>query len=130
VSDRPQEPAAPRGADPADRVREEGGSPSLVLWTGRIDQHVPTAGDRVGFWAAVYARFARHRGSVLAGGLAFFALLSLVPAFLSLGAVVFWIFSSFRISSAWPRLILSSLAWTHWRCWSSLRPKAEAVSYR
>ena len=36
----------------------------------------------------MYARFARHRGSVLAGGLAFFALLSLVPAFLSLGAVV------------------------------------------
>ncbi|MCU0262316.1 MAG: YihY/virulence factor BrkB family protein [Candidatus Nanopelagicales bacterium] len=88
MSDRPQEPAAPRGADPADRVREEGGSPSLVLWTGRIDQHVPAAGGHVGFWAAVYARFARHRGSVLAGGLAFFALLSLVPAFLSLGAVV------------------------------------------
>ena len=47
-------------------------------WTGRIDQHAPAAGDHVGFWAAVYARFARHRGSVLAGGLAFFALLSLV----------------------------------------------------
>jgi membrane protein len=59
-----------------------------VLWTGRIDEHVPAAGDQVGFWVAVYARFARHRGSVLAGGLAFFALLSLVPAVLSLGAVV------------------------------------------
>ncbi len=88
MSERPEEPAARRSADPAERVREEGGSPSLALWTGRIDEHVPAAGDHVGFWAAVYARFARHRGSVLAGGLAFFALLSLVPAFLSLGAVV------------------------------------------
>jgi membrane protein len=75
-------------AQPADRVREEGGSPALVRWTERIDDHAPQAGDRVGFWVAVYARFARHRGSVLAGGLAFFALLSLVPAVLSLGAVV------------------------------------------
>ena len=74
--------------EPADRVREEGGSPALVRWTERIDDHVPDAGDHVGFWVSVYARFARHRGSVLAGGLAFFALLSLVPAVLSLGAVV------------------------------------------
>ncbi len=88
MSQRAQEPAAHRTGDPADRVREEGGSPSLVLWTARIDEHVPAAGDQVGFWVAVYARFARHRGSVLAGGLAFFALLSLVPAVLSLGAVV------------------------------------------
>jgi membrane protein len=79
---------APVPGDPADRVREEGGSPALVRWTERIDDRAPQAGDHVGFWAAVYARFARHRGSVLAGGLAFFALLSLVPAVLSLGAVV------------------------------------------
>ncbi len=79
-------PAVP--PEPADRVREEGGSPALVRWTERIDDHVPEAGDHVGFWVSVYARFARHRGSVLAGGLAFFALLSLVPAVLSLGAVV------------------------------------------
>ena len=79
-------PGAPE--QPADRVREEGGSPALVRWTERIDDHVPDAGDHVGFWVSVYARFARHRGSVLAGGLAFFALLSLVPAVLSLGAVV------------------------------------------
>jgi membrane protein len=89
-------PPTPKGSpvdpgpavEPADRVREEGGSPALVRWTERIDDHVPEAGDRVGFWVSVYARFARHRGSVLAGGLAFFALLSLVPAVLSLGAVV------------------------------------------
>ncbi len=79
---------APDPADPADRVREEGGSPALVRWTERIDDRAPEAGGHVGFWVAVYARFARHRGSVLAGGLAFFALLSLVPAVLSLGAVV------------------------------------------
>ncbi len=78
----------PADADPAERVREEGGSPTLVRWTGRIDDHAPGAGDQVGFWVAVYARFARHRGSVLAGGLAFFALLSVVPAVISLGAVV------------------------------------------
>ena len=74
--------------EPGDRVREEGGSPALVRWTERIDEHAPAVGDRVGWWVSVYARFARHRGSVLAGGLAFFALLSLVPAVLTLGAVV------------------------------------------
>lgn len=46
----------------------------------------------MGFWLSVYARFTRHRGSVLAGGLAFFALLSLVPAVVSLGAVVAMLF--------------------------------------
>jgi uncharacterized BrkB/YihY/UPF0761 family membrane protein len=79
---------APDPAEPADRVREEGGSAALVRWTERIDDRAPEAGDHVGFWVSVYARFTRHRGSVLAGGLAFFALLSLVPAVLSLGAVV------------------------------------------
>ena len=72
-------PGPPAGS-PAERLREEGASPALVKWQGRIDEHLPTASGPVGFWAAVYARFARHRGSVLAGGLAFFALLSLVPS--------------------------------------------------
>lgn len=75
-------------AGPADRVRLEGGSPALVRWTQRIEDRAPKAGGIVGFWLSVYARFARHRGTVLAGGLAFFALLSLVPAALSLGVVV------------------------------------------
>jgi membrane protein len=46
----------------------------------------------VGFWMSTYARYARHRGSVLAGGLSFFALLSLVPALISLGAVAALLF--------------------------------------
>ncbi len=41
---------------------------------------------------STYARYSRHRGSVLAGGLSFFALLSLVPALISLGAVVALLF--------------------------------------
>jgi membrane protein len=76
------------GPTAVDRVAEEGPSPALVKWVGRIAALVPAAAPAVGFWASVYARFARHRGSVLAGGMAFFGLLSLVPAFLSLGAVV------------------------------------------
>jgi membrane protein len=72
----------------AQRVREEGASPAIEAWVARIEEHVPAAASPVGFWASVYARFARHRGSVLAGGLAFFGLLSLVPSFLSLGALV------------------------------------------
>lgn len=76
----------------ADRVRDEGGSPALVRWTERIDTHVPRAGNVAGFWLATYARYTRHRGSVLAGGLSFFALLSLVPALISLGAVVALLF--------------------------------------
>ncbi len=88
----PSEPVAPAEpwdtAHPADRVRYEGGSPPLVRWTERIDGWAPRAGPVVGFWLSVYARFSRHRGTVLAGGLAFFALLSMVPAALSLGVVV------------------------------------------
>ncbi len=85
----PTEPAEPwDAAAPGDRVRFEGGSPPLVRWTERIDSWAPRAGPVVGFWLSVYARFSRHRGTVLAGGLAFFALLSMVPAALSLGVVV------------------------------------------
>lgn len=73
---------------PVARVLEEGGSAGIASWVRRIDAAVPSAGPAVGFWVAVYARFARHRGSVLAGGLAFFGLLSLVPSLLSLGAVI------------------------------------------
>ncbi len=79
----PPDPPGPH--EPADRVREEGGSPALVHLAERLEG---PAGEALGFWIAVYARFARHRGSVLAGGLAFFALLSIVPAVLSMGAVV------------------------------------------
>ena len=72
----------------AQRVHEEGASPGIERWVVRVERHAPAAATPVGFWATVYARFSRHRGSVLAGGLAFFGLLSLVPAFISLGALV------------------------------------------
>lgn len=75
-------------ADPTARVREEGGSRAIVSWSEAAQRHAPAIAPGVGFWLAVYARFARHRGSVLAGGLAFFGVLSLVPAFLSLGALI------------------------------------------
>jgi len=94
------EPATEHRPEPGDRVREEGGSPALVRWTERIDEHAPAVGDRVGWWVSVYARFARHRGSVLAGGLGFFALLSLVPAVLSLGAVVAWLFDPAQFAAS------------------------------
>ncbi len=76
------------GMSAQERVLEEGGSPAVVKWTGRVATWVPPLAGQAGFWASVYARYARHRGSVLAGGLAFFALLSLVPSVLSLGALV------------------------------------------
>ena len=79
--------AVPGPVSPADRVRggrlpgrSAGSSGSTAAARG------PRRSSASG--SSVYARFARHRGSVLAGGLAFFALLSLVPAVLSLGAVV------------------------------------------
>ena len=77
------------GGRPSDRPspvrREEGASPSrraARAWSlDRADRRPrPRVAGSVGFWVAVYGRFARHRGTVLAGGLAFFALLSLVPA--------------------------------------------------
>lgn len=70
-----------------ERVEQQGGSPALVKWTGRIESWLPLVAPVFGFLASVYARFSRHRGSVLAGGLAFFATLSLVPAVLSLGSL-------------------------------------------
>jgi membrane protein len=79
-------PARPR--TPSQRLVEEGSSEAIVTWVGRSERVLPSAARWIGFWASVYARFARHRGSVLAGGLAFFGLLSLVPSFLSLGALV------------------------------------------
>ncbi|HEX6888219.1 MAG TPA: hypothetical protein VF143_08940, partial [Candidatus Nanopelagicales bacterium] len=60
----------------------------MVRAVARVDGHLPAVAPAVGFWAAVYARYARHRGSVLAGGLAFFGLLSLVPAVIALGALL------------------------------------------
>jgi membrane protein len=60
----------------------------VVKWVARSERLAAPIAPTVGFWAAVYARFARHRGAVLAGGLAFFGLLSLVPAALSLGSLV------------------------------------------
>ncbi|MGB8020848.1 MAG: YhjD/YihY/BrkB family envelope integrity protein [Candidatus Nanopelagicales bacterium] len=75
-------------ADPAHRAREEGASRAVVRGVDLVAERFPVAARDVGFWAAVYGRFTRHRASVLAGGLAFFALLSLVPSLLSLGALV------------------------------------------
>ena len=69
-------------------MREEGGSAALVRWADRVDARAPGLAPVLGFWLAVYARFARHRGSVLAGGLAFFGMLSLVPSLLSLAALI------------------------------------------
>ncbi|MCU0283144.1 MAG: YihY/virulence factor BrkB family protein [Candidatus Nanopelagicales bacterium] len=76
------------GRTAAERVAEEGASPAITAWAGRIEAHLPALAPAAGFALSVYARFARHRGSVLAGGLAFFGMLSLVPAFVSLGAIV------------------------------------------
>ena len=65
------------------------GANSALVWTARqVGTRFPRLGGLIGFGAAVYGRFARHRGSVLAGGLAFFGLLSLVPSLVSLGAVL------------------------------------------
>lgn len=83
----PDGPAEQVPHSAADRVTAQGGSPSMALWVGRVAGWVPALGPTIGFWASAYARFVRHRGSVLAGGLAFFALLSLVPAVISLGTL-------------------------------------------
>lgn len=89
-----------------DRVRAEGGSKAIATWVGRAERVAPAAGPAVGFWATVYARFARHRGSVLAGGLAFFGLLSLVPAFISLGVVVALVYNPVDFAADIERLFV------------------------
>lgn len=75
------------GPSPADRVREEGASPGLVRGVALLSDRYPVLGPVAGFWTSVYTRFGRHRGTVLAGGLAFFGLLSVVPAVISMAAL-------------------------------------------
>lgn len=58
-----------------------------MRWVVRISARSPGAGATLAFMATVYGRYTRHRGAILAGGLAFFATLSLVPALLSAGAL-------------------------------------------
>jgi membrane protein len=54
-------------------------------------------GRSIGLPLAAYGRLTRHRGTVLAGGLAFFALLSMVPAIISLGAVAALLFDPAQV---------------------------------
>ncbi len=75
------------GQTPAERAREEGATPFMVGAVEHLQRRGAWLTGPVGFAVAVYGRFTRQRGSVLAGGLAFFALLSVVPSILSLGAL-------------------------------------------
>lgn len=96
-------------ADPIALARSEGTSPSLLRWLVLAQPRVPHRIMRgVGFWMAVYARFGRHRGPVLAGGLAFFGMLSLVPAFLSLAAVTAMIIDPQSIATAADTLLTNN----------------------
>lgn len=78
------EPDAP---DAVARVVQEGASPGVARAVGLVAERLPSLGPPVGFGTSVYVRFSRHRGPVLAGGLAFFGLLSLVPAVISMTAL-------------------------------------------
>jgi membrane protein len=66
----------------------EGASPAMVRMVTLITRRWSTVGRLASFCAAVYGRYWRHRGAVLAGGLAFFGMLSLVPSLLTLGALL------------------------------------------
>lgn len=79
-------PALP--AADATLAAAEGASPFMVRAVSEIAQRWPAVGRYAAFCVAVYGRYARHRGAVLAGGLAFFGMLSLVPSMLTLGALV------------------------------------------
>lgn len=88
-------------ADPIAFASSEGASPSVLRWVEMADGRVPGRVLRgAGFWMAVHARFGRHRGPVLAGGLAFFGMLSLVPAFLSLAAVTAMVIDPASVATA------------------------------
>jgi membrane protein len=84
---------------PVERAREEGASPGLVRLVDEVHHRVPRVGRAVGLFVAAYGRLARHRGTVLAGGLAFFALLSMVPAIISLGTVAAVLFDPAQVVS-------------------------------
>lgn len=88
----PQAPQSAPGAaedarSPAELARRAGASDSMVRAVARISRRSPGAGATAGFVASVYGGYIRHRGAILAGGLAFFATLSLVPALLTAGAL-------------------------------------------
>lgn len=69
------------------RVVREGASPGLTRTVRIIDDRSAALGGLVGFWVSVYTRFSRHRGTVLAGGLAFFGFLSVVPGVISMASL-------------------------------------------
>jgi membrane protein len=69
-------------------AQAEGASSSLVRVSRSVAARMPRFGGLIAFGSAVYGRYGRHRGAVLAGGLAFFGLLSLVPSIVSLGALL------------------------------------------
>lgn len=96
-ADWPQNGDAPRARGPrgwrlpvadAELARAEGASDFMVRAAGTIEKRWPAVGGSVAFGIAFYGRYWRHRGAVLAGGLAFFGMLSLVPSLLTLGALL------------------------------------------
>lgn len=64
----------------------------FVAVVGVAEKRARRLAPGIGLGVAVYGRLVRHRGTVLAAGLAFFALFALVPSLVSLGVVVALLF--------------------------------------
>jgi membrane protein len=94
VSQEPDAAKTARANDadaPTLRVEAEEGSLLLVGIVRRLGVGRPRVLAAADALAALATRFSRHRGSVLAAGFAYFALLALVPAAIALGSVAAWI---------------------------------------
>ena len=81
-------PTAPESSTtPESRSAREGAAPFVVTVLAAIERRAPALTGFTDATAAVFARYSRHRGSVLAAGFAFYSLLAVVPAAIALGSI-------------------------------------------
>jgi membrane protein len=83
----------------------EGASPFVVRLLVRVGDRVPALARIGDVSIAVGVRYGRHRGSVLAAGFAFYALLAVVPAAIALGSVAAWAGDPTAVSDALNRAV-------------------------
>jgi membrane protein len=90
---------------PTARTEREGGSRLVLRVLSEIGARLPRLHPTADLAAALATRVTRHRGSILAAGFAYFALLALVPTAIALGSIAAWIGDGAALRDALERAI-------------------------
>jgi membrane protein len=103
-------PSKPTTAD--DATPCVGAPPTESRWQAALDRALAPVGGRdgrigriIGFAVALAARYGAHRGSLSAGGIAFFAALSLAPMTIAIGALAGLVIDPERLREGMAALI-------------------------